>query len=699
MEETNSKDSCSFFKSNKDTNPVTISTKQIYELLVSERFEESTEKYRYFHSQGLTKDAVSIKGTSACITFSAVCEGGHAKKDMVAYTGGQMADFDSIPATEIPALMSLLNADPYVFIAHPTISGEGIHIFCRTDVTDVRFHKVAYTRVNEYFARLLGKDYDPQCKDCTRPAYLCYAPDAVFHPDAQVMHIDTAKETAKERKKTAGRLRKVHRTTAKAAAQAAFRELQQQGKEYVDGRYNEYVSSALYLMNAFGVPQDDVLQWAIDEFPDYDAAGLGSIAQSVYQHTDEHGTRKLPAASKEAFNYAGMEELEQFISTQASIRNNVILARREICQTGSETFTDLSDSDENTLWLRAKKAGLHSPQNTFRSILRSEFVPDFNPFIHYFDSLPPWDGKTDYIDRVASMIHTSAPDFNKHFRKWMVAFVAGLLNPEVVNQVILTFIGEQGIYKTTFFNKLLPPDLQRYFYTKINSGVITKDDKLVLSEYALVCIEEIDAMKQSELNQLKAMTTMKSTHERAAFERNKTCRPHVASFCATGNNRFFLNDDTGNRRWYPVQVDGIDNPYTAEIPYEGLYAQALWLYRSGFKYWYTGKEITELNKHNKEFEAPNIEEELICSYLRLPKQGEAGIFMSTAEIIALVGCAIKYNLSKTKVLNAMNKLGFGRMRTKECRGFRVVLLTPEERLGRVDVSSPDENAVNQQLPF
>lgn len=190
-----------------------------------------------------------------------------------------------------------------------------------------------------------------------------------------------------------------------------------------------------------------------------------------------------------------------------------------------------------------------------------------------------------------------------------------------------------------------------------------------------------------------------STHERAAFERNKTCRPHVASFCATGNNRFFLNDDTGNRRWYPVQVDGIDNPYTAEIPYGGLYAQALWLYRSGFKYWYTDKEITGLNKHNKEFEAPNIEEELICSYLRLPKQGEAGIFMSTAEIIALVGCAIKYNLSKTKVLNAMNKLGFGRMRTKECRGFRVVLLTPEERLGRVDVSSSDNKADNQQLPF
>ena len=697
MEETNSKDSCSFFKSNKDANLVIISTKQIYDLLVSERFKESTEKYRYFLSQGFMKEARSVKDISACITFSAICEGGHAKKNMVTYNGGQMADFDHLPATEIPALMKLLAADPYVFIAHPTISGEGIHIFCHTDVTDVRFHKFAYTVVNEYFARLLGKGYDSQCKDCTRPAYLCYAPDALFHPDAQVMHIDTAKETVKETKKAAGRSRKVHHTTVEAVSQAVALELQQQGKEYVEGRYNEYVSSAFYLMNSYGVPQEDTLQWAAGEFPDYDAAGLGSIVQSVYQNTDEHGKRRLPSGKKEAFNYAGMEELEQFIATQASIRNNVILARREICWTDSETFSDLSDSDENTLWLRAKKAGLHSPQNTFRSILRSEFVPDFNPFIYYFDSLSPWDGTTDYISRVSAMIHTSVPGFNNHFRKWIVAFVAGLLNPEVVNQVILTFIGQQGIYKTTFFNKLLPPDLQRYFYTKINSGVITKDDKLVLSEYALVCIEEIDAMKQSELNQLKAMTTMKATHERAAFERNKTCRPHVASFCATGNNRFFLNDDTGNRRWYPVQVDGIDNPYTTEIPYGELYAQALSLYRSGFKYWYTDKEITELNKHNKEFEAPNIEEELICSHLRLPKQGEAGIFMSTAEIMALIGIAIKYNLSKTKINNAMDKIGFERIRTMNSRGFQVVQLTPEERLGRSGYRVND--ADNQSLPF
>lgn len=700
MEKQDSTVSCSYFISNKDKKPVAISTNQIYNMLVSERFKENTEKYRYFRAQGLTKEAASVKGASACVTFSAVCKDGHAAKNIVTYNGGQMADFDYIPAEEIPALMALLANDPYVYIAHTTISGKGIHIFCRTDVTDVRFHKLAYTRVNEYFARLLGKKYDPQCKDCTRPAYLCYAPDAVYHPDARVMHIDT-EEAQAEAKKSAGRPRKVHHATASTAAPAVTSALQQQGKEYVEGHYNEYVSSAFYLMNAFGVQQDDALQWAATEFPDYEAGQLESIIRSVYQNTDEHGQRKLPAKKKDAtFRYADLEELEVFIGSQASIRNNVILARREICWTDNKKFTDLSDSHENTLWLRAKKAGLHSPQNTFRSILRSEFVPDFNPFVHYFDTLPPWDGTTDHIARVAAMIHTSAPLFEERFRKWIVAFVAGLLNPDVVNQLILTLIGRQGIYKTTFFNKLLPTELQRYFYTKINSGIITKDDKLVLSEYALVCIEEIDAMKPSELNQLKAMTGMKETHERAAFERNKTCRPHIASFCATGNNRFFLTDDTGNRRWYPVIVDGIDDPYTTPIPYAGLYAQALSLYRSGFHYWFTLKEIKELDKHNKEFESPNIEEELICSRFRRPMRGEAGMFMSTAEILERIGASIRYNLSRTKTINAMNKLGYESMRCKNQRGFRIVLLTAEELHGRkADENVSSDNANNQQLSF
>ena len=70
--------------------------------------------------------------------------------------------------------------------------------------------------------------------------------------------------------------------------------------------------------------------------------------------------------------------------------------------------------------------------------------------------------------------------------------LAALLEEETVNHEILVLIGRQGIYKTTWLNNLLPPALRRYFYLKSNSRNITRDDLLTLSEFALVCLEELD---------------------------------------------------------------------------------------------------------------------------------------------------------------------------------------------------------------
>ena len=74
--------------------------------------------------------------------------------------------------------------------------------------------------------------------------------------------------------------------------------------------------------------------------------------------------------------------------------------------------------------------------------------------------------------------------------------VAAWISPDVVNNVILVLIGEQGAYKTTWFNYLLPTQLKHYFYTKTNANRMSKDDLLTLTQYALVCCEELDTMRQ-----------------------------------------------------------------------------------------------------------------------------------------------------------------------------------------------------------
>lgn len=345
----------------------------------------------------------------------------------------------------------------------------------------------------------------------------------------------------------------------------------------------------------------------------------------------------------------------------------------------STEFFPLTDRDENTLWCRLCKTGRRVRLPDVRNVIHSEHIPLYNPFVEYFQSLPPWDGE-DYIAQVAQMIHTGGDHalFTEHLRKWIVAMVASLLREEVVNHEILVFIGRQGNYKTTFFNHLLPPVLQCYFYTKTNNNRLTKDDLLTLSEFAIICLEEIDQLRPSELNQLKAMVTLKTVNERASYGRNKERRPHIASFCGTGNNPRFLTDPTGNRRWIAVEVLEIDDPHTHPIPYDGLYSQALTLLQQGFRYWFTPHETEQLNRQNEAFEASNLEEELIRTHFRRPAPGERGIFATTAHILAGINYGLREPLSPTRVGLVMKKLGYESVRHNGSRGYRVVELTGDE---------------------
>ena len=266
----------------------------------------------------------------------------------------------------------------------------------------------------------------------------------------------------------------------------------------------------------------------------------------------------------------------------------------------------------------------------------------------------------------------------RYLKKWLVSMVASWLSDDAVNNVILVLIGEQGAFKTTWFNYLLPPELRRYFYTKTNANRMSKDDLLTLAQYGLVCCEELDTMRPAELNQLKAVVTMPCIDERAAYAHFHEHRKHIASFCGTGNNPQFLSDPTGNRRWLPFEVESIISPRDYPFDYDAIYAEAYALYKSGFRYWFEKDEIQELNRHNRKFETPRLEQELVDLYFRRPGPEEVGEFMSVARALQIISAGISQKLSAVYTGRAFSELGFNRVRTKRSRGFIVVCRTGEE---------------------
>ena len=274
---------------------------------------------------------------------------------------------------------------------------------------------------------------------------------------------------------------------------------------------------------------------------------------------------------------------------------------------------------------------------------------------------------------------------------------AAWISPDVVNNVILVLIGEQGAYKTTWFNYLLPPQLKHYFYTKTNANRMSKDDLLTLTQYALVCYEELDTMRPAELNQLKATVTMTSIDERAAYAHYHEHRKHIASFCGTGNNPQFLSDPTGNRRWLPFEVRNILSPYDHPIDYTGLYAQVMHLWQSGFPYWFNQEEIRSLAKHISHFEAPNMEEDQIRKHFRVPAPGESYEVYSVADVLSVINLEQKVVLSPTKVGMLLNKMGYKKVRTQKTRGYMMYRYTLDE-ISQNRKEKVDEGE-EQELPF
>ena len=301
-------------------------------------------------------------------------------------------------------------------------------------------------------------------------------------------------------------------------------------------------------------------------------------------------------------------------------------------------WTDITTADVNDIVCDCSaQSGLQITAREVLAVLQSHRIPDVHPLREYVLNCRPYTtDQPDWIAWLASRVTVAGGEEEQKlwvtcFRKWFVAMVASWLSDEVVNQQVLVLVGKQGIFKTTWLEHLLPPELRAYSCKMANSTQLNKDERLRIAEYGLIALDEIDAMGPRELNVMKSVITASDISERAAYGYTKERRIRLASFCASGNKTEFLTDITGNRRWLPFQAQSIANPFYITLPYEQIYAQAKYLIENDFQYWFDLDDIDEIEAHNDDFRAQENEEQLLAVYFDIPAAG-SGQFMTTAEI-------------------------------------------------------------------
>ena len=684
------------------------------------------EKLAVFTRSYRQTGSKTFKNESQLFAVPCLFEGGKGRSNIRQLTGMSLVDFDhaigseergvkseeSISDGEWKAFVAKeLNiqkrkaiADPHTLLCYITMSGNGLRVIFTYEIApefsgvpkdeeEVKkfeaYYQQAFYAGNAYYEKLLGAKADMQCKNITRLSGLAHDPEVFLRPQSEVIpftaeEISTAATAYVKQSKEDKQMQRIQTYfDTLIAPQLAKAKI-----EFRSGSHNDYVMRVGYKLAERRFSKKVALRWAMQKFGK-DYSDTEQIINSCFANASPHGKQGGGGDNRGDSKTATVEEIKSFLDGHISLRFNEITSRVEYenptDNTDAHRFMPVNDRIVNSLWSQMSTITRVNIQDMYR-VIESDYVPVFNPFKAYLNNLcqsVKSVGDRDYIQELAQTVRVKGGEqeqklWHLYLKKWLVGMVASWLSEDVVNNVILVLIGEQGAYKTTWFNYLLPPPLKQYFYTKTNANRMSKDDILTLAQYALVCCEELDTMRPAELNQLKAAVTMPSIDERAAYAHYHEHRKHIASFCGTGNNTQFLSDPTGNRRWLPFEVESILSPREHPFHYEGIYAQALSLYTSGFQYWFTKEEIQELNRHNKQFETPHLEHELVDLYFRRPIDSELGEFISVARALQMISNGISQKLSAVNVGRAFSDLGFKRVRTNSSRGFIVVCRTPEE---------------------
>ena len=714
------------------------------------------EKLAVFTRSYRQTGSKTFKNESQLFAVPCLFEGGKGRSNIRQLTGMSLVDFDHVvpntndfskvntnrtnytnKVTTLAEMKAKIIADPHTLMSYITMSGNGLRVIFTYEIApefsgvpkdeeEVKkfeaYYQQAFYAGNAYYEKLLGAKADMQCKNITRLSGLAHDPDVFLRPEAEVIpftaeEISTAATAYAKQSKEDKQMQRIETYFDTLIAP----QLAKDNIVFRSGSHNDYVMRVGYKLAERRFSKKVALRWANSVFGK-DYPDTEQVITSCFANASPHGKQGGGGGDRKV---ASVDEIKSFLDGHVSLRFNEITSRVEYefpaDNTDGHRFMPVNDRIVNSLWSQMSAITRVNIQDMYR-VIESDYVPIFNPFTEYLNSLPQITqtstdnvsdetgscksvasqqqnlcesvqsvgeknhssvGEKDYIRELAATIRVKGGEqeqmlWYRYLKKWLVGMVASWLSDDVVNNVILVLIGEQGAYKTTWFNYLLPPPLKQYFYTKTNANRMSKDDILTLAQYALVCCEELDTMRPAELNQLKAAVTMPSIDERAAYAHYHEHRKHIASFCGTGNNTQFLSDPTGNRRWLPFEVESIVSPRNHPFHYEGIYSQALALYKSGFQYWFTKEEIQELNRHNKQFETPRLEHELVDLYFRRPTDSELGEFISVARALQLISNGISQKLSAVNVGRAFSDLGFKRVRTNSCRGFIVVCRTAEE---------------------
>lgn len=247
---------------------------------------------------------------------------------------------------------------------------------------------------------------------------------------------------------------------------------------------------------------------------------------------------------------------------------------------------------------------------------------------------------------------------------WMISAIARIMRPGCQADYMMVLEGSQGARKSSALRELFSDE----WFTDAR---VTLNDEGLKKLQGKWCIElaELESFRGKAATEIKAFITSRVDNFRASYGRRPQDYPRSCVMAGTTNEREYLVDRTGNRRFWPVTCGTINLAQLCRDR-DQLWAEAVVRYESGEHWWLDDETMARAEQRKRELREPWFE--LIAAWLAAPsvpdqnggrRRIEPGDGMSIADVMlgALsLRAADMRREELTRVGYCMHKLGFER---------------------------------------
>lgn len=274
------------------------------------------------------------------------------------------------------------------------------------------------------------------------------------------------------------------------------------------------------------------------------------------------------------------------------------------------TWTD-ADRIELQIWLQAQGIPVSKANVTQDAVIACAHRRAYHPVREWLKGLQPrWDKKP----RIKTWLvdYLGASDNLEYLEeigpKFLIGACARIMQPGCQMDTMLVLEGATGLGKSTLVRLL-----SNGWYCDVFNDLANKDAAMGIQGVFIGELAEMTAIARSQTEAMKGFISRPRDTYRPPYGRNVVTRPRQVVFISTTNEHEYLNDVTGNRRFWPVDCSKVDLDALARDR-DQLWAEAMMHWAHGFQWHLTEPGILLARREQELRRKVSVLEEKVLEY-------------------------------------------------------------------------------------